>query len=340
MPTRRYDDVRKDIAAGKTASVYLLVGDDERALSVLANEFTSLVEEDLRAFNHDRFHATDKGVTPEAVVEAARTLPMMAPRRLVVVTRAERWLKPARAATEEERGAEMGALEQYVAGPVPETTLVLVAADVDKTRRLTKALYKQATVVEAWGFKSDREIRGGELGQIIRQAQDWVQREAKAAGRVVDPDAARLLAERAGADMTRLRADVDRLLAFAGERTRLTREDAEQIASGKTSQDRWAVPNAIERGDAATALRELALALDAGVVPYLMLGQLAWVARDRLVRANPSAARDAIGAVFRTDQAIKSSGGDPRVLLERLVVELCQARLRQGSGGQATRRRS
>jgi DNA polymerase-3 subunit delta len=335
MPTRRYDDVRKDISAGKPAPVYLLVGDDERALSVLANEFTSLVEDDLRAFNHDRFHATDKGVTPESVVEAARTMPMMAPRRIVVVTRAEKWLKPVRAGAEDERTTEMGALEQYVAGPVPETTLVLVAADVDKTRRLTKALYKQATVVEAWGFKSDREIRGGELGQIIRQAQDWVQREAKAAGRTVDPDAARLLAERAGADMTRLRADVDRLLAFAGERTRLTREDAEEIASDKTSQDRWAVPNAIERGDAATALRELALALDAGVVPYLMLGQLAWVARDRLARANPSAARDAIGAVFRTDQAIKSSGGDPRVLLERLVVELCQA----SSGGQATRRR-
>ena len=33
--------------------------------------------------------------------------------------------------------------------------------------------------------------------------------------------------------------------------------------------------------------------------------------------------KDAIGAVFRTDEAIKSSGGDPKILLERLVVELC-----------------
>jgi hypothetical protein len=31
-------------------------------------------------------------------------------------------------------------------------------------------------------------------------------------------------------------------------------------------------------------------------------------------------------AVFRTDLALKSSGGDPRVLLERLVVELCGRR--------------
>jgi DNA polymerase III delta subunit len=32
----------------------------------------------------------------------------------------------------------------------------------------------------------------------------------------------------------------------------------------------------------------------------------------------------AIEALFRTDLELKSSGGDPRVLLERLVVELCR----------------
>ena len=31
----------------------------------------------------------------------------------------------------------------------------------------------------------------------------------------------------------------------------------------------------------------------------------------------------AIDALFRADLDLKSSGGDPKVLLERLVVELC-----------------
>jgi DNA polymerase-3 subunit delta len=332
VPARRYDDVKKDIANAKPAPVYLLLGDDDGALTALVNEFSTLVEDDLRAFNQDRFHATDKGVSPDAVVQAARTLPMMAPQRLVVVLRAEKWLKPKRrgaeveGAGEEESNTELDALERYIASPEPQTTLVLVAADVDKTRRLTKALYKQAVVVEAWGLKSDREFRSGELGAIFQQAQGWIQREAKAAGRTIDSDAVRLLAERAGADIGRLRADVERLLAFAGDRKRITREDAAEVVSEKTSQDRWAVANAIERGDTATALRELALALDAGVVPYLMLGQLAWVARDRLARVNPAGVRTAVNAVFRTDTDIKSSGGDPRVLLERLVVELCEVR--------------
>jgi DNA polymerase III delta subunit len=38
----------------------------------------------------------------------------------------------------------------------------------------------------------------------------------------------------------------------------------------------------------------------------------------------PARLRAAIEAVFRTDLALKSSGGDPKVLLERLVVELCE----------------
>jgi DNA polymerase III delta subunit len=33
----------------------------------------------------------------------------------------------------------------------------------------------------------------------------------------------------------------------------------------------------------------------------------------------------AVDALFRTDFALKTSAGDPRVLLERLVVELCGA---------------
>jgi hypothetical protein len=40
----------------------------------------------------------------------------------------------------------------------------------------------------------------------------------------------------------------------------------------------------------------------------------------------PASVRPAVDAVFRTDQDLKSSAGDARVLLERLVVELCAGR--------------
>jgi DNA polymerase III delta subunit len=84
------------------------------------------------------------------------------------------------------------------------------------------------------------------------------------------------------------------------------------------------VTNAIARGDARDALRHLGLALDGGAVPFQVLGQLAWFVRDKMAAAAPDRMPAAVEALFRTDLDLKSSGGDPRVLLERLVVDLCR----------------
>ena len=53
----------------------------------------------------------------------------------------------------------------------------------------------------------------------------------------------------------------------------------------------------------------------------MVLGQLGWFVRERL--QDPRRLPGAVDALFRTDLDLKTSGGDPRVLLERLVVELC-----------------
>jgi DNA polymerase III delta subunit len=63
--------------------------------------------------------------------------------------------------------------------------------------------------------------------------------------------------------------------------------------------------------------------MEAGAVPYMILGQLAWFVRDKLANIDARRVPAAVEALFRTDLDLKTSGGDPRVLLERLVVELC-----------------
>jgi DNA polymerase III delta subunit len=80
-------DVRRQIAAGKVAAIYLLLGADEAAKIALAGEFLELVEADLRAFNVDRLYGGE--TTGAQVVDAARTLPMMAQRRVVLLLHAE-----------------------------------------------------------------------------------------------------------------------------------------------------------------------------------------------------------------------------------------------------------
>ena len=82
--------------------------------------------------------------------------------------------------------------------------------------------------------------------------------------------------------------------------------------------------NAVERGDAREALRQIRVVTDAGEAPFMTLGQIGWWVRNKLPQmGSPDRVRAAVDAVFRTDLAMKSSGGEPRILLERLVVELC-----------------
>ena len=296
--------LRKQITAGQLDPVYLVLGADEYEKGELANEFEEAIEEELRPFDVERFHGGE--VALSAVLDAVRTLPMMAPRRIVITLRAERFLQPKRESEAATRDLE--AFEAYLGKPASTATLVLVAEGLDERRRISKRLLSRATVV-----------RCGEL-EDVTDAQRWIRAQTKNAGVEAEPAAVRLLAGIVGPDISRLRGEVDRLLLYAAGQTRITVADVREVAGPSAAHDDWAVARAIERGSTAHALRELALVLDAGAVPYMVLGQLAWVARTRLAGARVG---PAIEAVFRTDLALKRSAGEPRVLLERLVVTLC-----------------
>jgi DNA polymerase III subunit delta len=332
MPSSTPASVRKQIAAGTVEPLYLIVGDDEAEMSHLAADLSGIVEDELRAFNVERLYATDKSSTAGAIVEAARQLPMMSTRRVVVVLRAEKLLKPKRKGKAEESpepddagpSPDVDALEAYVKSPVPQTVLVLVASDVDRSRRLYKALQKQATIVECWGLKGSKDARV-DLRQVARHAEQLVREAVTGAGQQIDPAASRLVAERAGTDIARLRGDVERLLLYAAGAPRITAADAREVVSAESAQDDWAVTSAIQRGDTAEALRQLGLSLDSGAVPFMILGQLAWFVREKLPMVDARRVRPAVESLFRTDLDLKSSGGETRVLLERLVVELCRA---------------
>lgn len=298
-------EARKRIAAGDLAPVYLVLGDDEIEKAEVAEAFEQAVDEGLRAFNVDRIDGAE--ATLRQVVEAAATLPMMAARRIVIVRRAERCLAPKRESRA--AAADLAAFEEYLADPYPHAVLVLVAAGLDRRRRTTARLLEAAT-----------QVAGDTLASVA-DAEGWVRRRVAAAGRSIDPAAARFVAARAGPDLPRLRGEVERLLLFVGDAPAVGLEDARMVAGPAAAHDDWAVARAIERGQAAAALRELALIVESGAAPYMVLGQLAWVVRTRMPNHRVAGA---VESLYRTDLDLKSSAGDPRVLLERLVVELCE----------------
>ena len=304
MPLVLPADVRKQIASGGVQPLYLLIGPDEAEKASLASRFVELVDEGLRAFNVERLYGGE--TTAETVVDAARTLPMMAARRVVLLLQAERLLMPKR--DTEAISRDLDLLETYIRSPIDTACLVIVAENLDRRRGLTKLLLSKAAVVECAGPAD------------IVEASRWVRDRVSDEGMSIDARAARLVAERTGPDIRRLRADVGRLVLYAADKTVIEIDDVLQVVGAPAAQDDWAVTRAIERRATAEALRELALLMDAGAVPYMILGQLAWFVRTK---TPPAKLPEAVEAVFRTDLAIKSSAGDPRVLLERLVVELC-----------------
>jgi DNA polymerase-3 subunit delta len=316
MATSTPSAVRQQIASGNADPIYLLVGEDDVEKGALAAEFGDLVDEGLRAFNVERIHAGDLTTGDRLadgvgeIVAAARTLPMMSPRRVVVVTQAETLIMPKRESEAATRA--MAELEKLLERPERETTLVFVAAAVDKRSRMYKAMQKHATIVECGAIEDQAD------------AERWIRTRIAAAGVEIDPAAARLLGQRSGLDVKRLRGDVERLLLFALGQKRIGLNEVREICGpAVVLVEDWGMANAIEAGQTGEALRQLGAMLDAGSAPEMVLGQLGWLVRSKFPTIAPRHVRPSVDALFRTDLDLKRSAGDPRILLERLVVELC-----------------
>jgi len=305
--------LRIQISSGELDPVYLLYGDDEVEKTSLAGAFSAAIEEDVRAFNVERMYGAESQTTIAGVLDSARTLPWLTSRRIILVLQAERLLAPKRES--EAISRELEELEAYIRSPQPHAALVFIAGELDRRRRVVGLLMRHATVVECGGLEG--------AGDAAR----WIRGRVAEAGGRIDAGAVRLLAERSGHDIGRLRADLERVLTFVGGERPVTAADVEEVAGDPGLKDQWAIARAIEAGSAGAALRELALLLDAGAVPLQILGQLGWIVRTEPPKGRFPAegVAAAVEALFRTDLALKTSAGDPRVLLERLIVDLCGA---------------
>ena len=305
MPTSTPAAVRKQIKAGQTDPLYLLIGDDEEEKSNLAAEFQDAIEVDLRPFNVQRVYGDD--TTIGAVLDAARTLPMLSPRRMVVVLRAEHLLVPKRESEKTKR--ELDDFRAFVQAPEPHASVVLVASKLDKRTSITKLLLKRATVIECEGIRDANAAAG------------WIRDQADRHHVNFEGAAVRLLAQRVGGDIARMRADFDRVLLYASGQKQIGVDDVKAVVRDADLQDDWAIANYIVQRATDKALRELALALEEKKAAELILGQLRYIVEAKL---DSSRIPTAVEALYRTDLDLKTSAGDPRVLLERLVIELCQ----------------
>jgi DNA polymerase III subunit delta len=321
-------EVRKQIVSGTTGPLYLLEGDDLQSRHDLSLEFAALVDEGLQAFNVESLYASESGSAAGRdaligdILSTARTLPMMSPRRVVVVLEAERLLSPRRGKDDDDAQPDLGLapkkkrsitpveeLEAYFEKPEPMTTLVFVAGGLDGSRRLVKLLRKHADCVNCGSLASTQE------------AAAWIRKRFEKDELSIDTRALALLIETTGLSLGRIRAEVEKLVLYASGESIITPNHVRDIVLPESeSEGVFALMDAVRNGNARLALQEVSALIDAGVQPPMILGQLRAVT---IQLKNEARVKNGLEAVLRTDLAIKSSAGTPQYLLECLVVEIC-----------------
>ena len=190
--------VKEDIAAisraliddarnGVFKPVYILMGDEPYYPDLVCQAIIdNCVDEFGKDFNETICYGAD--VTAEQVVTAARRFPMMADRQLVVVKEAQM----------------MKTLEDiavYCNEPLDSTVLVLLLhkATVDKRKALFKSVQKIGVVLDSPALR-DYEVPA------------WISSYYRERGLQIDPEAASLLAESVGTDLSTIALETDKLL--------------------------------------------------------------------------------------------------------------------------------
>ena len=183
------------IKAGEFSPIYLLMGEEPYYLDLLCDALIeNVLDEFSRDFNETIRYGAD--VDAETVITDARRFPMMAERQLVVVKDAQAM-------------RDLESLATYCENPLDSTVLVLLmrGASADKRKALYKQCSKNGVVVESNPLR-DYEMPG------------WISQYFASRGVEISPDAAALLAEYSGTDMSKIALETDKLLKNLPERTK------------------------------------------------------------------------------------------------------------------------
>src|SRR5579863_1708046 len=202
----RDEDIAAAVSRGDVAPVYCLAG--ERYLVDAAHfaiRTAVLAQAGAAAgFNHDTFELKEAGL--DACLATARTLPMMAKRRLVVGK-----------GVGELKAEQLEPLVGYAADPNPSTCLVLVGDKVDVRFKAFAALRK-AGYLHVFQPLRDNALAG------------WLRAEARARKIDLAVDAAGALAELAGPELGRLSQALDQLALYTGGKP-VTLDDVEVLVA-------------------------------------------------------------------------------------------------------------
>jgi DNA polymerase-3 subunit delta len=318
------------VEQGRVPAVAVIVGAErffvDRAISALR---AAVVGDSAPGFNEDSFEG--KGGSAARILDAVRTLPMLASQRFVLVRGAD-----ALAA------AELDKLADYLEKPYDTCCLVLIGEALDGRTRMSKRAAKAECLYEATPIKQ-------------QDLRDFLHDEAKRRKVRIDPPAVAALIDAVGNDLPALDDALERLGLYAGEQGVVDLAAVETCVARVRVESIWALVDAVGLRDRRTALRAAASLLADREPPLRILAMLARQLRmvgrmqaalaagvpaqeaTRLAGAPPFKARDLSTAARRfepkllaraftvlaeTDLALKGSKRPAEVVLEGAILAL------------------
>lgn len=234
-------------------------------------------------------------------------------------------------------------MAEYAANPAPTACLVLVAKRMRKDAKLFKA-------VQALGGVS--EYRAPKRSEYPA----WVVDLFATRGRRITYDGASALVQTVGRDLRRLETEAEKVIAYAGDRTELTRDDVVGVVAETAPVSIFDFLNALGARECASALvllgdliasgedimtihamtvrhlRSLlsvrALADRGAAVGEVMreVGMADWQAKNAIAQARrftPAELSQALRGAASLESSMKSGGGDPRLLFEIWLASVC-----------------
>ena len=229
------EQLRTALAKGTVAPAYFLSGPETGRKQEALDALAALVPEASRAFNVQVFHAFEADFAE--MLTAARTLPFMGPRRLVVL----RDIEKARL----DQGGRAALLEEYLGAPAPETVFVVTTEDEAKAKSLGRQFEGR------WAQVEFRALQGGALEQALRQEAE------RLALRFAGGAAAEALLAATGADLARAHNELEKLRAALGEGGVIDEVAVGRYVAGYEHHGTKDITDAISRRDLTGALRLL-----------------------------------------------------------------------------------
>lgn len=226
-------DIRRQLAAGSPAPIYVIHGEEAYYVDELVKDFEALVPDEEKDFNLYILYAPQ--VEPDAVIDACLRYPMMAERQVVI-------LKEVQAAA---RKADfLNAMAEYARRPNPQTVLVVVG----RGAVLTGAAFMNAVKASKGVIFNSPRLWDSQIGPKIDEL-------AAESGLNVDSKARAMLVDHVGTDLSRIVNEVRKLTLVLPRGASITPQVVEKLIGVSKDFNNFELIDALAHRDAAKCYR-------------------------------------------------------------------------------------